>query len=314
MKRKPVKKGRFEAVVTANRQVGQRFYRLSLTFEGTGAKAFGGLQPGQFAELDLSGTALPTEEKIPQNLRDASKREILLRRPFSFCDVRVQKNKTIADILYYVVGPASLRMTTLAVGDSVSVIGPLGNGFDMPKGKKTVLLAAGGMGAPPLLHLAKIIKSDYPKVDCLVFAGAKTKEELPFKLRLDNKSKKSGFMLEDFAKYKIKSLVATDDGSVGFEGFVTDCLAKWLDGCGLEAKDIIIYSCGPEVMLAKVAQIARERKIDCQVSMERLMACGIGLCQSCAVECKTDSSSETIYKMCCKDGPVFDAKEVVFSS
>jgi dihydroorotate dehydrogenase electron transfer subunit len=65
-------------------------------------------------------------------------------------------------------------------------------------------------------------------------------------------------------------------------------------------------------MLARAAEIARERKIDCQVSMERMMACGIGLCQSCAVECKTDGSGETIYKMCCKDGPVFDSRELVF--
>jgi dihydroorotate dehydrogenase electron transfer subunit len=306
------KKGQFCAAVSANRQIGKRFYRLSLDFEGAGAKAFGELLPGQFAEVDLSEAALPVMEKIPQDLRDASKREIILRRPFSFCDVTVKRNKTIAEILYCVVGPASLRMTTLSAGDSVSVIGPLGNGFSMPKGKKTVLLLAGGMGAPPLLHLAKIIRRDYPKAECLAFAGAKTKEELPFKLRLDKASKKSGLILEEFAKYKIKSFVSTDDGSAGYTGFVTDCLAQWLDGCGLKEKDLIIYGCGPETMLARAAEIARERKIDCQVSMERMMACGIGLCQSCAVECKIDGSGETIYKMCCKDGPVFDSRELVF--
>jgi len=65
-------------------------------------------------------------------------------------------------------------------------------------------------------------------------------------------------------------------------------------------------------MLARVAEIAEYKKIDCQVSMERVMACGIGLCQSCAVECKVNGSNETVYKMCCKDGPVFDSKEVIF--
>jgi dihydroorotate dehydrogenase electron transfer subunit len=80
----------------------------------------------------------------------------------------------------------------------------------------------------------------------------------------------------------------------------------------LAAKDIVIYSCGPEAMLAKVAEIAKDKNIDCQVSMERRMACGIGLCQSCAVECRLNGSSETVYKMCCKDGPVFDSREVVF--
>ena len=89
------KKGQFCAAVSANKQIGKRFYRLSLAFEGTGAKIFEGFLPGQFAEVDLSEAALPIMEKIPQDLRDASKREIILRRPFSFCDVTVQGNKTI---------------------------------------------------------------------------------------------------------------------------------------------------------------------------------------------------------------------------
>ena len=76
--------------------------------------------------------------------------------------------------------------------------------------------------------------------------------------------------------------------------------------------DIIIYSCGPEVMLARMAKIAEDKKIDCQVSMERMMACGIGVCQSCAVKCNVNGSGRTIYKLCCKDGPVFDSKEIVF--
>jgi dihydroorotate dehydrogenase electron transfer subunit len=76
---------------------------------------------------------------------------------------------------------------------------------------------------------------------------------------------------------------------------------------------MIIYSCGPEKMLAKVTEIAIEREIDCQVSMEQMMACGFGVCQSCAVECKASDAGKTVYKLCCKDGPVFDAKEVVFN-
>ncbi len=76
----------------------------------------------------------------------------------------------------------------------------------------------------------------------------------------------------------------------------------------------IIYACGPEAMLARVAQIAKDKAIDCQVSMEQMMACGIGVCQSCAVQCRVSGSNETIYKLCCEDGPVFDSREVVFSS
>ncbi len=307
-------KGVFKAFVSSNRQIGKRFYRLRLDFSGNGARAFADFQPGQFAELDLSGTALPSVENIPEHLLDTAERKILLRRPFSFTNVIAERDRTFADLLYCVLGPATLRMTTLSAGNSVSVIGPLGNGFSVPDDKRTALLVAGGMGVPPLLHLAKVLTADSyaTRIEVIVFAGAKTAKDLPFEGRLDEISQQLGFSIPEFARYGIESLVATDDGSAGYHGFVTDCLVERLGQTDLAAKDIVIYSCGPEAMLAKVAEIAKDKNIDCQVSMERRMACGIGLCQSCAVECKVSSSNETVYKMCCKDGPVFNSREVVF--
>jgi NAD(P)H-flavin reductase len=222
-------KGQFCTTVRINKQIGEQFYRLGLEFSADAAQAFAKFQPGQFAEFDLSGTALPPAERIPEELADAAGRNILLRRPFSFADINVKKDKTLAEVLYRVVGPASLRMTTLAAGDSVSVIGPLGNGFWMPQGKKRALLICGGMGAPPLLHLAKVLTADYPDIEVIVFAGAKTANDLPFEGRLDNISQQLGFSLLEFAKYGVKSQVATDDGSAGFEGLVTECFAQWLD-------------------------------------------------------------------------------------
>lgn len=307
-------RGPFNAVVSGNRQIGQRFYRLGLEFSKDGAETFAKSEPGQFAQLNLADTPLPPTGAIPKDLIDASGRKILLRRPFSFADVVSKGDKTIVDILYGVVGPATLRMTRLSAGDSVNIIGPLGNGFRLPKGKKRALLVIGGMGAGPLQHLAKVLTADFADIEVITFAGAKTAKELPFEERLDGISQGLGFSLAEFARYGIKSLVATDDGSAGFAGLVTACLAEWLGRSGLTGKDIIIYSCGPEQMLARVAEIAKEKNIDCQVSMERMMACGIGVCQSCAVECKVNGSSETIYKLCCEDGPVFDSREVVFSS
>jgi len=307
-------KGPFDAIVCAHKQIRGYFYKLGLEFTDTGAKAFSQTEPGQFAQLDLSKAALPKTEKIPEDLVDTAHRKILLRRPFSFCDVAVEGNKTTVEILYRAVGPATLRMTTLAKGDSVSVIGPLGNGFSVPADKKTALLVAGGMGAGPLIYLAKALTTNCPRTEVFAFAGAKTKAELPFKKQMDEISQQVGFSLHEFAKYGVESQVATDDGSTGFAGPVTECSSDWLKRCSAAAKDMIIYACGPEPMLAKVAEIARDRKIDCQVSMERMMACGIGVCQSCAVECKAAEAGETIYKLCCKDGPVFDSKEVVFGS
>ena len=307
-------KGTFEAVASSNKQFGPRFYKLRLEFFTEGAKAFTDFIPGQFAELDLSHTALPPEESIPEDLLDAAQRNIILRRPFSFTNVTAEKNKTIAELLYCVVGPATLRMTTISPGDSINVIGPLGNGFSIPQDKKTVLLVVGGMGVPPLLHLAKHITTGgrSPKLNIMAFAGAKTAKELPFECCLDEISQQLGFSLPEFAEFGVESLIATDDGSAGYHGFITDCLADWLSKSSIPAKDIIIYSCGPESMLEKMAELAKEKNIDCQLSLERRMACGIGLCQSCAVECRVSGSNETIYKMCCKDGPIFNSKELVF--
>jgi len=308
------KKGVFLTAVKANKQIGQRFYRLRLEFAGVGAEAFSSAKPGQFAQLDLSSTALPATKDIPEELANAARRNILLRRPFSFADVTCEGDKTLVDILYCVVGPATLRMTTLSGGDSVSVIGPLGNGFWVPERKKRALLVAGGMGAGPLQHLAKVLTAGYPEVKVMAFAGARTARDLPFQSRLDEISQQLGFSLPEFAQYGVESLVATDDGSAGKQGLVSDCLAEWLGQAAFAGKDMVIYSCGPEAMLAKVTDLARENEIDCQVSMERMMACGFGVCQSCAVECKADRPGKKVYKLCCEDGPVFESREVVFSA
>ena len=305
-------KGEFTAIIVSNRRLGLTFHRLKLEFLDEGARAFAGFKPGQFAQLDLSNIALPAPEKIPEELSDAAGRNILLRRPFSFARIVADSDRTFAELLYCVVGPATLRMTTLSAGNSVSVVGPLGNGYHIPDGKKTVLLVGGGMGTAPLQHLAQVLTAEKGTLGVVAFAGAKTSDALPFERKLDNISQQLGFVLPEFAQYGIESVVATDDGSAGFHGLVTDCLLQWLEQNHSPADVTIICGCGPEPMLAALARLAAEKNIDCQVSLERRMACGIGLCQSCAVECKVEGSSETVYKMCCEDGPVFDAKEVVF--
>ena len=306
-------KGIFTATVTSNRKVGECFYKMDLEFTRAGAKAFAKFQPGQFLQIDVSQVGLPAEHRIPAHLRDACRRDVLLRRPFSFADVTAEDDRTTAELLYCVLGPASMRMTTLAAGDPLSIIGPLGNGFSTPPGKQTALLVVGGMGAPPIRCLAKSLRATHPDMKAVAFVGAKNARSLPFEGHFDRIKESVDFFIPAFARFDIPSAVATDDGSAGYHGFITDRLAHWLDKeDGLPPQRTILYACGPEAMLAAVARIAIERDIDCQVSMERRMACGIGLCQSCAVECRVEGSDETIYKLCCQDGPVFDAKEVVF--
>jgi dihydroorotate dehydrogenase electron transfer subunit len=312
-------KGRFEAKVSFHKKLSERFYRLGLQLEDPGAEAFGGTIPGQFAQFDVSNVALPAPEAIPESLRDAATRRIILRRPFSFARVVKETARTTVEVVYEMLGPATLRMTTLAKGAVISVIGPLGNGFRIPPGKSRALLVAGGMGSPPLEHLAQVLTAQQPSIDTLVFAGAKTAGDFPFEKRLDKLAQEIGFAIAEFGQYGIGSFIATDDGSAGFKGTVTDCLLDWLRQNNPDSADTIICACGPLAMLARIAAVAAERKIDCLVSMEEMFACGIGVCQSCVVKCRTQSPGQTTpagdavhYKLCCKDGPVFDSRDIVF--
>lgn len=316
-------KGQFAATVLFNKPLRKSFHRLGLQFTGAGAGAFARTRPGQFAQFDISTVALPPPEMIPEELKDIASKQILLRRPFSFARVAKEKTGTTVEVVYCVLGPATLRLTTLAKGQSISVIGPLGQGFQIPQGKKKAILVAGGMGSPPLEHLAQTLTAESPGIDAIAFAGAKSKDDLPFEKTLDKISQELGFWLAEFARYSIGSFIATDDGSAGFTGTVTGFLLDWLKQNNINPVETIIYACGPKAMLANIAAIAGQRKIDCFISMEEMMACGIGLCQSCAVKCvasagggipaggKSQTGGET-YKLCCKDGPVFDSKDIVF--
>ncbi|MFA6185755.1 MAG: dihydroorotate dehydrogenase electron transfer subunit [Phycisphaerae bacterium] len=287
------KKGIFSTSVLGNEQIGECFYRLSLAIEGKAVEAFSTTKPGQFAEFELSNASLPSVEQIPNELADKALRQIILRRPFSFSDIEIAGNKGKLEVLYCVLGPATLRMKTLAAGDKISLIGPLGNGFSIEREKSLAILVAGGMGVPPLLHLAKELSKSNTKT--IAFVGARSCSQLPCS-EIKN----------------VQTLISTDDGSIGFKGFVTAMLKEWLIKEKPDATKTIIYTCGPEIMMAGVAKIAAEFNIACQVSLERVMACGTGLCQGCAVKCIDKKTQEVGYKLCCKDGPVFWANEVIF--
>lgn len=312
-KEKTVKKGIFEAEVLSNQQIRQCFYRLNLQFDAKGSSLFKDVVPGQFLDLDVSTVSLPDASMIPAHLRDAAAKRVLLRRPFSFSDVIVTPHAdgpcVKVEVLYCVLGPATIRMMSLKKGDRISVLGPLGNGFSVPDGLKTAVLVAGGMGSPPILHLASYFKHHHPSCDVVAFVGAKSCESLPFTVRIGNLK---GLVLEEFELLQVPNHIATDDGSAGYHGFVTDKARHWLENNTLDPASSAIFACGPEPMLAGTARLASDFNLPCQVSMERMMACGIGLCQSCAVETKT-GGSETQYRLCCKDGPVFNAENVIFN-
>jgi dihydroorotate dehydrogenase electron transfer subunit len=293
-------------VVTHNHRLSQCNYSLGLRLPDEATTAFGDFRPGQFVEIDLSHAPLPQPEAIPEGLVDRAGRQILLRRPFSLADLAAESEGLLAQIIYCVVGPGTLRMRSLMPDDRVRVLGPLGRGFEVPRPHRWALLVAGGMGAPPIQHLARVLVRDHPDVRCVGFAGARSLADLPFSMEPSTAGP------EWSSAMGLEWQVATDDGSYGHRGFVTECLERWLrDKSDLRSEDPVIYACGPEPMLAQVARIAELRGVDCQVSMERQMACGFGVCQGCAVECKA-AEGQTVYRLCCQDGPVMDARQVVF--
>ncbi len=306
------KKTMFTSTVLSNAAVSKSYYAMTIELDEAGSVAFSNVIPGQFAEFDLRSASVGPRESIPEELRDASQRQVLLCRPFSFFDFRkvLNTNPEIVrlGILYCVLGPATLRMSALSKGDQIGMIGPLGNGFSVPEGTKHALLVGGGIGTPPLMHLAEYLTENCPQIKTVAFAGARSVENAPFTMQIDNEV---GATVAEFARYEIETHIATDDGSIGHKGVITECVEKWLGENSFDAASTMIYACGREEMLAAIAKVAEKNNIVCQVSMERMMACGTGLCQSCAITKKTEGG-EGEYKLCCKDGPVFDSREIVF--
>ncbi len=203
----------------------------------------------------------------------------LLARPISICEI--DNLLGTLRLVFQIVGKGTELFSKLKYGDKIRVLGPCGNGYNLKNGR--AVLVGGGIGVPPLLETCKKIKGE--KIVVLGFRSG-------------------SYLTEEFEKYNAKLFVATDDGSVGFKGNVVDLL---------KAQDLsaeVIYSCGPKIMLKFLSQWAEEKGIECQVSMEERMACGIGACVGCAIKIK--DGDDWTHKKVCKDGPVFDSKEVIW--
>ncbi|MFC1494706.1 dihydroorotate dehydrogenase electron transfer subunit [Thermodesulfobacteriota bacterium] len=215
----------------------------------------------------------------------------LLRRPFSISDA--DKNGTVK-ILYRIVGKGTKILSNKKRGEFLSILGPLGSEFKFPNSGQKAVLIAGGIGIAPIFFLGQSLKPG--NFDFLV--GFKTFEEI---IKVEDISGKQNFNVS----------MATDDGSFGYKGRVTDLLEETLKQ--YQKHPDIIYACGPLPMLKQAALTARKHDISCQVSIETFMACGLGVCQGCAVKV-TASESGTGYQRACKEGPVFDANELEWAS
>jgi len=208
----------------------------------------------------------------------------LLARPYSVYDA----DKNFIRLLVKVVGKGSALLADLAVGAPIQLTGPLGNSFRVAR-KGAILMLAGGCGAAPFLLLARKYKNR-PKT--LVYGGATASECVP---------------ASPFEEFDTDLRYFTEDGSAGEKGFVTAPLDKLLDEAG---SDTTVLACGPTPMLKAVSVVAAARGVKVQLSLEERMACGIGVCQGCAVKVRWRDKFK--YKLVCKDGPIFDADELFF--
>lgn len=203
-----------------------------------------------------------------------------LRRPFSIADAD-NENGTIT-LIYRIVGKGTAEYAKMSVGEEFSILGPIGNGFELKSGRP--LLIGGGVGIAPLIYLSRKLENEKP----ILLIGGKNKDEVFWEK-----------YLQEFAD---KIYITTDDGSVGFKGFTIQLLPQIL----AENKIEHIYTCGPNIMMEGVAKLAHEKNIDCQVSLEKRMACGIGVCLGCTFEGKLTQKRRKV----CTEGPVFPSKEV----
>ena len=206
---------------------------------------------------------------------------LLLRRPISVCFWRGGAAGGTIRIVFEVKGEGTGWLARRPVGHSVDVLGPLGNGFQTTPGP--YLLVGGGIGAPPLYA-------------CACYTGGSSTAILGFR------SKDRAILLNEFDSECIDVQIATDDGSLGYHGFVDALVRQALEK---ERRCQGVLACGPKPMLRSVARAAAEFGVPCQVSMEERMACGVGACLGCAISMKDGT-----VKHVCKDGPVFRAEEV----
>jgi len=244
--------------------------------------------PGQFVMMRLPGRNDP-----------------LLGRPLALYDVVADDTGAAraVDIVYLVIGRMTSRLARLRPGDELEVWGPLGNGFP-PQQTEHLVMVAGGIGQTPMLalgreHLGERCYGDPPRAvePCRVTLcyGARSAEYL------------AG--VDDFRDAGIDVRLATEDGSAGHRGRVTELIEP---AVGSSPESCRIVCCGPEPMMEATAREARRLGVPCQVSLETPMACGVGICFSCVAKVRNDSGVGWDYRRTCVEGPVFDADRVVF--
>ena len=256
--------------ILSNREICPGYFRVRIACD----QVYQDAVPGQFVMIRLVGQTSP-----------------LLRRPFSIHDLIMEGERVTGfDILYKIIGIGTEALSMSCAGDMVDVLGPLGRGFSTRGDFRHVHMVAGGIGVAPLVFLANhLMRQGISGSQITLFIGGRSCGDL--------------LCLEIFERLGIQVKATTDDGSAGSQCLVTQPLAETLR----QQKPEILFACGPMPMLREVVAISRKDGIPCQVSIETMMACGMGACLGCAVE-KRDSKEK--YLHACMDGPVFEAGRI----
>lgn len=259
-------KRKCKAVITSQTTISEGIYSLWMKFPED-ADAAAEAVPGQFLSMYC---------------QEGSR---LLPRPISICQIR-EKDRMLR-VVYRVAGKGTEEFSGMQPGQTVDVVGPLGNGFTRKKGR--ALLIGGGIGIPPMLALAEALQQEGCQVN--VVLGYRDHDL---------------FLKEDFG-LDGRVFVSTEDGSAGTKGNVIDAI----QANQIEADTI--YACGPMPMLRGVKSYAEQKGIPAQISLEERMACGIGACLACVCGSKEEDAHSMVHnKRVCKDGPVFDSREICF--
>ncbi|MGM0454495.1 MAG: dihydroorotate dehydrogenase electron transfer subunit [Thermodesulfobacteriota bacterium] len=260
------------ARIIFHQALNREYFRLGITCDA----AYQNAVPGQFVTV-----------KIPD------RHEPLLRRPFSIHRLHRQNGRvTGIEILYRVVGGFTRNLSEKQAGETVDLLGPLGRGFSMPADVGKPVLVAGGIGVAPMMFLAEALYAAGKDLSAAhLFYGGRTETDI--------------LCRPEFEQLDLPVTVTTEDGSAGQPGMVTEPLQTWIAG----HRPDVIYACGPHGLLSAVTDIAAYHGIYCEVSIETVMACGLGVCMGCAIEARDKPEG---YRHVCRDGPVFDAAMLKF--
>lgn len=246
------------------------------------------LAPGYYGFTVLApeiAAAAKPGQFIQVNIGELEVNDPLLPRPISL--FRRNQSEGCISFIFKVLGRGTGILSGKKKGELLNIRGPIGNGFSIDKASRSVFCVAGGIGMPPLFFLAEEIIRTAPQTRVTLFYGGRTKLDL--------------LALECWAGLGIEVAAATDDGSFGYKGLITDLVSEKIK----TAPPGFLAACGPQPMLKAVQELAATMKIPCQLSLEAHMACGVGACLGCA--CETSRG----YRRVCVDGPVFSGDEVV---